>query len=54
MVITMATTPDSRQPLLIGVAWMVVLSLAWFVTGVRRTASAHARTGSLPAVAARE
>ncbi|MCD0172835.1 amino acid permease [Micrococcus luteus] len=54
VVITMATTPDSRQPLLIGVAWMVVLSLAWFVTGVRRTASAHARTGSLPAVAARE
>ena len=50
VVITMATIPESRQALLIGLAWVVALTAAWFVTGVRKTAALHDRTGQLPVV----
>ena len=54
VVITMATIPDSRQALIIGLVWVAVLTLAWFVTGTRTSAAAHDRTGTLPVVRTRQ
>ena len=54
VVITMATIPDSRQALIIGLVWVAALTAAWFVTGVRKTAAVHDRTGQLPVVRARD
>ena len=54
VVITMATIPDSRQALIIGLVWVAVLTLAWFVTGTRTSAAAHSRTGTLPVVRTRQ
>ena len=50
----MAVNPESRQALLIGLAWTAVLTLAWFVTGVRTSAAVHDRTGVLPTVPPRD
>ena len=54
VVITMATIPDSRRALIIGLVWVAVLTLAWFVTGTRTSAAAHNRTGTLPVVRTRQ
>ena len=50
VVITMATVPESRQALLIGLVWVACLTAAWFLTGVRTSAAVHDRTGTLPVV----
>ena len=50
VVITMATLPDSRQALIIGLVWVAALTAAWFVTSVRTSAAVHDRTGQLPMV----
>ena len=40
--------------LIIGLVWVAVLTLAWFVTGTRTSAAAHNRTGTLPVVRTRQ
>ncbi|MDY6056013.1 MAG: amino acid permease [Micrococcus sp.] len=46
----MLLTPGSRQALMIGALSTVLLTIAWFTTGVRKSAAVHDRTGVLPTV----
>lgn len=54
VVVMMAVIPESRQALLIGLIWVAVLTAAWFLTGVRKSAALHDRTGTLPVIRARD
>lgn len=54
VVITMATIEESRQALIVGLVWVALLTLAWFVTGTRKRAAVHDRTGTLPVVRVRQ
>ena len=54
VVIMMAVIPEARQSLLVGLVWVAVLTAAWFVTGIRKSAALHDRTGTLPVIRQRD
>lgn len=47
VVVLLAWDPQSRQALMVGVVWLLVLTAAWFL-GARRHGRQHARTGQMP------